>query len=79
MLTYIINKRYNEKKITIITSNFIPSDKAGKRSNSEEDTLEERIGERLVSRLYEMCRVIEIKGKDYRRQIRQAAHRSTLR
>ena len=78
MLTYIINKRYNEKKVTIITSNFIPSDKTGKRSNSEEDSLEERIGERLVSRFYEMCCVFEIKGEDFRKHMRQDAKRQYL-
>jgi len=75
ILTYIINKRYNEKKITIITSNYLIE----KPSVSGEDTLEERIGYRLVSRLFEMCRVVEIKGKDYRREIKQDIYRKTLR
>jgi DNA replication protein DnaC len=30
-------------------------------------TLEDRIGIRLRSRLYEMCNVVEIEGDDYRK------------
>ena len=60
-LTYIINQRYNEKKTTIITSNWLDE------ADDEEDTLTGRIGYRLRSRLYEMCQVWEIVGDDYRR------------
>jgi DNA replication protein DnaC len=61
-LTYIINTRYNEKLVTIITSNWLDEKKA------EEETLEERIGTRLRSRLYEMCKVYEIVGTDFRKK-----------
>ena len=61
-LTYIINQRYNEKRITIITSNWMDE------AEDEEDTLTERIGYRLRSRLYEMCQVLEIVGDDYRKR-----------
>lgn len=61
-LTYIINSRYNENLITLITSNWM-DDKRG-----DEETLEERIGTRLRSRLYEMCKVYEILGPDFRKK-----------
>ena len=32
-----------------------------------EETLEDRIGVRVRSRLYEMCRTVMMNGKDYRR------------
>jgi len=32
-------------------------------------TLEERIGTRLRSRLYEMCNKVEILGEDYRKRL----------
>lgn len=54
----IINKRYNENKLTIFTTNY--SDK-----NKE---LEERITYRLRSRLFEMCTNVVIDGEDYRRR-----------
>ncbi|QUV85525.1 ATP-binding protein [Chloracidobacterium aggregatum] len=60
-ITHILNTRYNEQKTTIITSNYLdqPSDRY-------DETLEERIGVRLRSRLYEMCKTIQMFGEDYR-------------
>lgn len=61
----IINTRYNDKRLTIFTTNY-----SDKRIN-EKDTnelLEERIGVPLRSRLYEMCKTVEIEGEDYRRR-----------
>ena len=76
---YIINNRYNQKRTTIITSNYedgesnlrVLSD--GNRVASEE-TLAERIGVRLRSRLYEMCKVIRISGEDFRIKVKQAQY-----
>jgi DNA replication protein DnaC len=69
-IAHIINCRYNEKKLTIFTSNYPDvAERAG------EETLTDRIGARLRSRLYEMCKVIEIKGKDFRQVIKQASYR----
>ncbi|MEW6378040.1 MAG: ATP-binding protein [bacterium] len=62
-LTYILNTRYNENLTTIITSNWLDE----KKDNNDE-ILEERIGERLRSRLSEMCKVYEIIGQDFRRK-----------
>ena len=76
----IINKRYNDNKLTIFTTNFfdelqpradsISSESSsrpkGKRDEAGAYTLEERIGSRLRSRLFEMCTKVDIKGEDYR-------------
>jgi DNA replication protein DnaC len=59
----IIGKRYNEKKLTIFTTNYLDA----RRSPSDE-TLEDRIGVRLRSRLYEMCKTVVVEGDDYRRR-----------
>ncbi len=61
-LTYIINRRYNDNRHIIITSNWLDD------SDDEEETLIGRIGYRLRSRLYEMCDIMEIVGEDYRRR-----------
>ncbi|MBN2241269.1 MAG: ATP-binding protein [Acidobacteria bacterium] len=66
-IAHIINCRYNDKKLTLFTSNFL--DSAGNRG---EETLTDRIGVRLRSRLHEMCRDIEIEGKDFRKEIKNA-------
>jgi DNA replication protein DnaC len=60
-LSYIINTRYNDKKMTVFTTNFLD-----KRYHSEE-VLSERIGVRMRSRLHEMCRTVTIAGEDYRK------------
>ncbi|HKS29516.1 MAG TPA: ATP-binding protein [Pyrinomonadaceae bacterium] len=59
----IINTRYNDKKLTIFTTNYLD----GRRSERDE-TLEDRIGVRLRSRLYEMCKTVHIEGEDYRKK-----------
>ena len=74
----IINTRYNQRKLTIFTTNFsdersMTSDDAGfKRSDKKVQpnlayTLDERIGVPLRSRLYEMCNKVELKGQDFRK------------
>jgi DNA replication protein DnaC len=69
-IAHIINCRYNDKKLTIFTSNYPDT-----AERPGEETLTDRIGARLRSRLYEMCKVIEIKGKDFRQVIKQASYR----
>jgi DNA replication protein DnaC len=59
----IIGKRYNERKLTLFTTNY-----RDVRHTTPEETLEERIGTRLRSRLYEMCKIVMIEGEDYRRR-----------
>jgi DNA replication protein DnaC len=79
---HVLNTRYNEKRVTLLTTNFLdaepganaaspPSPRtAGLRGPSMEDSLTERVGKRIRSRLYEMCRTIEITAPDYRKEIR---------
>ncbi len=82
-VAYIINCRYNDRKLTVFTSNFLDTDSGtGGNASAErlqarirEESLTDRIGTRLRSRLYEMCKVVEIRGKDFRREIRQANYR----
>jgi DNA replication protein DnaC len=82
----IINKRYNDRKLTVFTTNYLDevrgdlqqpemaprtfSRKTSSDRIKEMTTLEDRIGTRLRSRLYEMCNVVEIEGDDYRKSHR---------
>lgn len=59
----IIGTRYNERRLTIFTTNY-----GDARRRPEEETLEDRVGVRLRSRLYEMCRTVTVEGEDYRRR-----------
>ncbi len=61
-MAHIINSRYNDRKLTIFTTNY-----HDERNSEREETLEERIGVRLRSRLREMCRTVVISGEDYRK------------
>jgi DNA replication protein DnaC len=121
MIGHILTTRYNEKRVTLLTSNYLdapepsygedardsaaasqessispnaeggPEDsfaarRAGRAPRktvklpsgesirvAREDTLGERIGQRIRSRLYEMCRTVEINAPDFRREVRKAS------
>jgi DNA replication protein DnaC len=77
----VLNARYNEKRMTILTTNYLdetptpepmPRLPGGQRMVVKEDTLGDRIGARMRSRLYEMCRTVELHAPDFRREARQA-------
>jgi DNA replication protein DnaC len=93
-LSLILNKRYNDRKLTIITTNYpnlppaksdfdSPEPKLVDRFQNEakEDakdvmrgrTLGDRIGERMWSRLQEMCVSVELKGNDFRSGVKKAS------
>jgi DNA replication protein DnaC len=78
-VNFILNSRYNAKLPTIITTNFSDglSAKAagvvGAARVTRDETLGDRIGDRMRSRLFEMCRVVEIKGDDYRKKFRSVS------
>jgi DNA replication protein DnaC len=57
---YIFNNRYNNQRVTLCAANFFDSPKDGTES------LKDRIGERIRSRLYEMTETIVIQGSDRR-------------
>jgi len=61
-MAHIINTRYNDEKLTIFTTNYVDE-----RSTEGGETLEDRIGVRLRSRLFEMSKTVIINGEDYRR------------
>ncbi len=61
-MAHVINTRYNDRKVTIFTTNYLDD-----RRSAVEETLEDRIGTRLRSRLYEMCRTVMVDGRDFRR------------
>jgi DNA replication protein DnaC len=79
---HILNTRYNEKRVTLLTTNYLDSAATlpdGPRLPSgqglgvpRDDLLADRVGQRIRSRLYEMCRTVEIVAPDYRREVRQA-------
>lgn len=65
-MTHIINKRYNDKKVTLFTSNYQDIT----IGSAYQETLTDRVGVRIRSRLHEMCRQILMEGSDYRELIK---------
>lgn len=65
ILDQLISKRYNASKKTLITTNFITRE--SNEDASDYELLEKRVGNRILSRLYEMCNFIHIKGRDFRK------------
>jgi DNA replication protein DnaC len=87
-VSHILNTRYNEQRTTIVTTNFRDEPAGGvlpkKRSFSQaelaraaarDETLGDRIGERMRSRLHEMCRKVELHGTDFRARVKSASFR----
>ena len=80
-LAHIINSRYNQKKTTLITTT-LPMGGATdgeKHKTPSGETLDverslSQFGTTLRSRLYEMCKLVEMNSGDYRRAVRQKAH-----
>jgi DNA replication protein DnaC len=83
---YILNTRYTEgsrdlsqPRCTIITTNFLDQTEekeatlpGGKKVVTRKETLADRISERMRSRLFEMCRTIEVSAPDFRREMNRA-------
>ena len=71
----ILNTRYNDKRTTLITTNYPNAPAALARSGDKairEETLGDRIGERMRSRLSEMCVEVEMRGNDLRQSVKKA-------
>jgi DNA replication protein DnaC len=72
-VAHILNTRYNDKRTTILTTNFANSPAGAQQSTVAravaQETLGDRIGDRMRSRLLEMCVVVEMRGKDYREKV----------
>ena len=71
---YVLNYRYNENKVTILTTNYLDEREGREAKPGLPDTLSQRIDVRMRSRLFEMCKTIQMDGKDFRKEIKQAEH-----
>jgi DNA replication protein DnaC len=77
-VAHILNTRYNDRRTTIITTNYANlaagnGELSGPRAAVREETLGDRIGERMRSRLQEMCVVVEMTGEDFRQKVKRAS------
>jgi DNA replication protein DnaC len=71
----VLAHRYNRKLPTLMTTNRALGDDDDETSTqSDVPSLRDRLGDALMSRIYEMCRVIPVAGEDFRRRMLHARH-----
>jgi DNA replication protein DnaC len=71
----VLAHRYNRKLPTLLTTNrAIGDDEPPSAAGRDVPTLRDRLGDALISRIYEMCRVIPVAGEDFRRGMLHAGH-----
>ncbi len=76
ILDQFISARYNAAdKITLFTTNYsdqstVPSETKGRTTTLQKQSLEEKVGERIFSRLTQMCDFIKMEGDDYRKKMK---------
>jgi len=81
-LAHIINSRYNRKRATLITTTLPFGGSAPRpevrqpsgESVPDVETTLNQFGVTLRSRLYEMCKLVEMSSDDYRKAIKQAGY-----
>jgi len=66
----ILGERYDQDRLTLITTNLPVEGEPG------QELLADRIGDRLTSRLVEMCWIVPMAGEDFRRRVKSAAYRT---
>ncbi|NOZ02268.1 MAG: ATP-binding protein [Deltaproteobacteria bacterium] len=68
----LISRRYNTGRTVLATTNYETGLKPAKatsvRRQTTRTTLAERVGERVFSRLVEMCHFLTVNGPDYRKR-----------
>jgi DNA replication protein DnaC len=74
-VSYILNYRYAENKVTILTTNYLDQEDLKSPRRALTDSLTERISEAMRSRLYEMCKTIVMQGEDFRQRFKPDEHR----
>ena len=76
-VAHILNTRYNDRRTTIITTNYpnagpLAGPQRDDLRSAREESLGDRIGERMRSRLQEMCVIVEMHGVDFRQTVNLA-------
>jgi len=75
ILDQFISSRYNAAdKVTLFTTNYSDqggsNDTNGRTISFQKPSLEEKVGDRIYSRLSQMCDFIKMEGEDYRTKIK---------
>lgn len=62
----LISRRYNAGRVVVATSNYLPEAMLEGSAVDRSESLEERVGRRIFSRLAEMCELLPVQGPDFR-------------
>ena len=80
-VAHILNTRYKDRLTTIVTTNYpnaaetnrdVLAQMTDAQRVMSDRTLGDRVGNRVLSRLQEMCVVVEMRGVDFRRTVKRA-------
>jgi DNA replication protein DnaC len=71
VLDQIVSRCYNLERSLIITTNYVPKRYHATGPRRFAETLEERVGERVASRLAEMCEFVVVDADDQRQKGRR--------
>lgn len=83
IIDILVSCRYNADRTTLITTNYTEQPETTLRERfrgrggtegeemMERDTLRDRVGDRIYSRLQEMCHFFPVRGMDYRQKLSQ--------
>jgi len=71
----VLAHRYNRKLPTVMTTNRATGDDDVQTPSADAPSLRDRLGDALMSRIYEMCHVIPVTCEDFRRRVLHARHR----
>jgi len=74
-VAYVLNYRYAENKVTILTTNFHDNENLEAARKSMNHSLVDRIGAPMRSRLLEMCKTVIMSGDDFREKYGPNARR----
>ena len=82
VLDELVSRRYNAGRTILATTNYSPGTSQGMAvpdfTSGRRPALVDRVGDRVYSRLLEMCEMVHIDGQDYRQNLAdQRAHRGT--
>jgi len=81
----LVSRRYNAAAAILATTNYLPGASTGRAAANFADnrksapTLADRVGERVYSRLREMCDFVPCQGPDFREKSRGRSSRADLR
>lgn len=93
ILDQLVMGRYNQNKIVVASTNYksetgrkvplaqldLTAPQSRFREDATDQTLEDRVGERIFSRLTETCDFLKLEGQDFRRMKRSGLNESTTR